>query len=148
MITFQVENYADAIDEVKVYYPMHYDELASNHEIQLDPDYDAYLRINHLIHLVTVRDGSKLVGYHLSFVMPHLHYRKSLTATTDIYFLDPAYRKGRAGLDLLKFMEKSLKDIGVERIYMMTKTNLNRGKILERLGYSEKEHIYTKMIKD
>jgi len=149
MIVFGVEKYEDVIDEMKVYYPLHYDELASNHEIELDPDYEAYLKLKDFLHVVTVRDSdcdNKLVGYHISIVMPHLHYRKSLTAHTDIYYLHKDYRKGLAGINMLKYMEKSVKEIGVERIYMMTKTNLNRGKILDRLGYSEKEHIYTKMI--
>ena len=136
--------------EIQRYWPEHYSELASNKEIELAPDYDWYVRtaMNGCLHVVTVRDGDKLVGYHISIVAPHIHYRNSLTAHTDIYFLDKAYRKGFFGIDLFKFMEESLKARGVERIYMMTKTDSDKGKILDRLGYVEKERIYTKMIGD
>lgn len=148
MIKFAVEQYRDAIEEVKPYYALHYAELASNKEIDLNPNYDAYngLADAGLIHLVTARDNGLLVGYHISIVSPHMHYQHSLTAFTDIYYLDEKYRIGRNGINMFKFMESSLKKRGVERIYMMTKTDSDKSKILKRLGYAEKERIYTKMI--
>lgn len=148
MIAFAVEQYQDAIDEIKPYYQAHYDELASNKEIPLDPNYEAYDRMAEmgLMHVVTARLDGVLVGYHISIVFPHLHYKQSLTAHTDIYYLRPDCRIGRNGIELFKFMECSLKDKGVQRIYMMTKTDADKGAILERLGYAEKERIYTKMI--
>lgn len=150
MLDFTVEKYEDCISEVSAYYPSHYDELASNKEIPLDPSYDSYdvMAKAGLLHVVVARKDGVLVGYHISIVMRHLHYRKSLTAMTDIYYLRKDCRKGMNGVNLFKFMESSLKAIGVERIYMMTKTDFNKGAILERLGYVEKERIYTKMIGD
>jgi len=148
MIEFCVEDYADVIAEIKPYYALHYDELASNKEIELDPNYEVYEKLHEagVLHVVTARDNGILVGYHISFVMPHLHYKQSLTAHTDIYYLRKDCRVGMNGVNLFKFMEQSLRVRGVERIYMMTKTDADKGVILERLGYVEKERIYTKMI--
>jgi len=136
--------------ELWKYWPEHYEELASNKEIELAPDYDWYVAraMDRSLHVVTVRDGHRLIGYHISIIAPHIHYKHSLTAHTDIYFLDKIYRRGHNGIKLFEFMESSLKERGVNRIYMMTKTDADKGKILDRLGYVEKERIYTKMIGD
>lgn len=147
-IEFNVERYQDAINEIKPYYQAHYDELASNKEIPLDPDYETYDKLSEagFIHLVTARKDGELVGYHISFVMPHMHYKSSLTAHTDIYYLRKDCRIGLNGYNFFKFMEESLNKKGVQRIYMMTKTDADKGIILKRLGYVEKERIYTKML--
>lgn len=151
MITYQVEKYSLVIEEMKELYEYHWEEIAGDKDIiKLKPNYKAYLNMDSLgiLNLVTVRDGDKLVGYHLSMVYPHLHYTDSLTAFTDIFFLKKEYRKGRVGITLFKFMEKTLQERGVQKIYMGTKLSLDIGKLLERLGYTPIERLYTKILKE
>ena len=148
MITYQVERYMDAIPEIVPYYELHYAELASNKEIELEPDYEMYEKMDALglLHLVTARSDDELIGYYIAFVHGALHYRSSLTAHTDIYYLRKDFRSGFVGINFFKFVEKSLKEKGVQRIYMMTKVDSDKSAIWKRLGYVEKEIVFTKMI--
>lgn len=151
MITYQVEQYTSAIDEMKVLYQDHWEEIAGDKDIiKLNPNYEAYLQMDKVgvLHLVTVRDEDLLVGYHLSFISPHLHYVDSLTAFTDIFFLKKEYRKGRVGINLFKYMEHSLRAKGVQKIYMGTKLKHDIGRILEHLNYIPIERLYTKILKE
>lgn len=147
-LTFQVEKYEDVIEEIKPFYPQHYEELASDKEVPLDPDYDAYevLRKMGTLHVVTARFEKQLVGYHFSILTPHLHYRASLTAFTDIYYLRTDCRQGMNGINFLKAVERSLEALGVQRLYVATKTDADKGSVFRWMGYKEKERVYTKML--
>jgi len=149
MITYQVEEARDIVDEIKVLLTDHWEEVALDKSvIKLNPDYDRYVKMGEegTLHIVTVREDNELVGYHLSFIMPHIHYKDSMTAFTDIFFLRKDKRKGTVGIKLLKFMEQSLKARGIQKIYMGTKTHIDISVILEHLGYKHIEKIYTKVI--
>jgi len=148
MITYQVERYYLVIDEIKTLFENHWEEVSGNPEIPLNPNYDRYLELDKLemLHMVTARNDGKVIGYHVSMIMPHLHYQQSITCFTDIFFIHKDYRHGFTGIKLFKFLEESLKEKNVQRIYMGTKLKLDIGPILERLGYKAIERIYTKMI--
>jgi hypothetical protein len=148
-IEFAVERYQDAEGEITKYYPQHYAEHASNPEIPLDPDYEAYNRCAESgeLHVVTARRCGELVGYHISMISTCLHYKTSKTAFTDIYYLRKDCRKGLVGVNFFKFVERSLSSLGVERIYTSTKTDSDKSAIFERLGYARKEIIFTKMLR-
>jgi len=128
---------------------MHWDEIALDKEkIKLNPDIDTFQFLedcDHL-HIITLRDDGKLVGYHASIVRSHLHYKDSLTAYVDMYFVHPDYRKGRVGIDLFKYAEKSLSARGCERVYTGTKLHKDMGVLLSRLGHKETERLYVKYI--
>jgi hypothetical protein len=149
-LKFAVEPYSKAIDEMKLLYPAHWEEIALNKDvIKLDPDYERYLQFEKLgmLHVVTARaDTGKLVGYHIFVLMTHLHYRQSNTATSDITYLLPEHRKGFNGVKFLRFAFDSLKPLGTQRIYTNCKMHHDFGSILERLGFKEAERIYTKVI--
>ena len=97
--------------------------------------------------VTTARDGSILVGYQIYFVMPHMHYKNSLTAMSDVLFLAPEHRKGLAGILLMKSAEKELVKLGVQRIIQNVKLANDWGSILERIGYKPFERIYTKILR-
>ena len=151
-ITYQVEDYLQCLPELKDCYPEHFEELAADKkDIPLNPDYETYAMMAKagVLHLVTVRVDGVLVGYHLSMIDPHLHYKQSLTCFTDIFLIRKPYRhleNSLIGLKLFKFMEESVKQKGVQRIYMGTKLHMDIDPILNRLGYNPKERLYTKVI--
>ena len=148
MYTYQVEEYQDCIKEVSAHYEEHWKELAADPSIPLNPHYEQYnlIALAGLLHVTTVRYNGKLVGYHFAMLSPHLHYKQSLTAFTDIFYLEPEHRNGWIGVKLFKTMESTLKDRGVQRIYMGTKLKSDIGPILDRLGYNPIERLYTKII--
>src|SRR5215469_12725938 len=110
-MTFQVERYSDVLPELKAIIGLHWEEIALlKDKIKLDPDYDRYLALEEsgVLHVITIRENGELIGYHIAFVTPHMHYKGDLMCFTDIFFLKKEYRKGLAGAKLLKFVEAEM----------------------------------------
>lgn len=150
MVTYQVEQYPDIIEEMKGLFDAHWAEIASDRDaIKLNPKYDSYMNMHlaGLLHMVTARENGVMVGYLVSFVNTHLHYADCLTAHWDIYYISPSHRKGMVGIKLFTFSEKALIERGVQKIYAHTKIKNDIGTLLERLGYSPCERIYTKLVR-
>lgn len=148
-VTFAVEDWQDYKREAAVLWPLHWDEIAMDKDaIKLSVDYAQYDQIDASgsLHVVVARSEGRIVGYHLSIIRPHLHYSQSLSAFTDIYFIVPEFRKGRTGINLMKFTEKSLKARGVQKMFTGTKLHLDMGRLFEHLGWTETERLYTKVI--
>ena len=147
---YAVERYIDVKVEAEGLLKEHYEEVASDKDlIQLNADharYEAYDDAGTL-HLVTCRCDGKLIGYYVCFVYTHPHYKDSLTAYTDVFFISKEYRKGRVGIKLFQYVEQTLRQRGVQRIYAGTKLKLDIGPMLEYLGYNPIERVYTKVLK-
>jgi len=149
MITYQMEKMATAIPEMLGIFPEHWEEIALNKEtIKLDISLEEYqnLEDSGKLHLVTVRDDGKLVGYYVGFVTFHMHYKSTLMGFTDIYYLQKEYRKGFTGVKLFKFVEKSMKDRGVKVMSAGMKLHHDNGKLFEFLGWKEIERTYQKVL--
>lgn len=149
MITYQTEKLFGLLDEIKPLLVAHYKEIARNQDkVKLNPDYDKYRALDKagMVHSVTARDEGKLIGYYISIVAPHLHYRDCIMAMNDVLFISPEYRKGFIAFKLLKYGEKTLKDRGVGVIHMNMKLANDFGILMERLGWIEIERIYEKVL--
>lgn len=148
-LEYIVESYKQAQPDIKNLIADHYEEIALDKDvIKLDPDWEQYecLARQGVLHICTARDDGWLVGYHVSTIRRHLHYKNSLTCFTDLFYLRPEYRAAMTGYYLLKFFRDSVKAKGVQRIYMSTKVSLNLGVLFRRLGFNEIEHCYTLVI--
>lgn len=151
MITFMVEPWSSVWPELQPHWNAHWEEVAVNKDkFGLDIDFEAYADYERrgCLHVVVARDAGKVIGYHLSIVRPHLHYKQTLNAFTDVYYIAPPYRKGSVGIKLFREVEKTLKARGVVKMFTGTKLSLDRGRIFEHLGWSETERLYTKWIGD
>lgn len=147
-VTFHVERLADCLPEMKGLLAQHWQEIALDKDtIPLDPCYDEYLQLERfgMVHVVVARSLGKMVGYHVAFVRPHLHYRSTLSALVDIYFISPECRGG-SGIKLFRFVEASLKQRGVKKIFTACKLHKDISGLLTHLGYTEHERLYTKVI--
>lgn len=149
-VQFAVEPYADAIEEMRELYEEHWQEIALDKDaIKLEPDYAKYaaLAAVGILHLVTARIDGAIIGYHMSLIYPHLHYKSSLTCFTDVFFVKKEFRLGMIGYNLLKFFRDSVKERGVQKIYMNTKLSLDLDVLLRRLGFKAIERVYTMVFK-
>jgi len=149
MVQYKEEQYDDVINEIKPLLDLHYEEIALNKDvIKLNPDYDQYkiMSMRGMIKIVTARDNGDLIGYCICLVKPHIHYKDSLTALNDIFYIKKEYRLGMTGVKLFKETEKIMNRYGVQRIIMNVKRSNDIGAIFERLGYTESERVYTKII--
>jgi hypothetical protein len=150
MITFQVEDWIQVYPEIATLQFAHWEEVGTHRdEIPLALDHS---QINHIyslgqMHVVTVRMDGRLVGYHVSFVRPHLHYRESLSSYTDVYFIRKDVRNFRVAVGLFKEVERTLAQRGVQRMFTGTKRSLNAGGLFKMLGWTHVEDLYVKIIR-
>jgi len=145
MITFQKEPLFPFVDEALALFKEHYEEIAERTDvIELDPDLDRYKTLENakILEVHTARDDGKLVGYSLWMVVNHLHYKKSVTASSDILYIHPDYRKGLLGYRFLKWTTEEIKKRSPQRILFHMKPFLDYGHLVERLGghYFEKTY--------
>jgi hypothetical protein len=148
VILYQEEAYSACIEELKAIYPEHYEELAVEKSVPLEPDYDTYLALEKLgkISLITCRKDSELIGYVMFFINTHMHYKSCKVAHEDIYYLKKPYRKGRIGIKLFQYAEQAMREKKIDRIVFGTKVYLDNSKLFEYLGYRFYEKLYTKLL--
>ena len=150
-IIFQVEDYNEVIEELKPLFDQHWEEVAIHQDkIKLNPDYDQYqdLADKGILHIATARDDGKLIGYFISFVKAHPHYRDHLFAVNDILFLLPEYRHADAGCGLFMYAEEMLKERGCSVVMIHMKTHVPFDSLCQALEYENVERIYSKYIGD
>ena len=87
-----------------------------------------------------------MVGYAAYVISPSLHYSDQIIADADVFWLDPDYRKGMAGMRLFKQAEKVLKSYGVTVVLNKVKIHFDVGKVFERMGYKPIERVYSKSL--
>jgi GNAT superfamily N-acetyltransferase len=89
-----------------------------------------------------MRSEGELVGYFIGFKAPGLHYSTCLTLIMDIFWLKPEHRGGGGGAILFKTVEAEARRLGVQRMFVGSKTHLPADYLFERLGYSKVETYY------
>lgn len=146
---FGWERFHAIAHELPPLFAEHWRELALNRDtIPLDPDFDKYYRldIEGTLQVLTARvAGGQLVGYVFLLVGPHLHYKSTLWGHADMYWLDPMYRQGWAGVRLFKALIAGARALGVVNLTLATKMHFmdNRvTKLLQRLGFKPIETVH------
>ena len=126
-------------------------------EFVLQPDWPSYQMYERqgMFRAVGAFHQGKLVGYSAWMVQPMLRFKGRLWALNDTTYLLPAYRRGSAGVRLVKAALALLKEAGVERVLHGDKVRANSpsgktrasfGDILLRLGFSLDEKVYAKTL--
>ena len=147
--TYKVETVGECLSEMKPLLEKHWEEIALHKDkIKLDPDYDKYQEMEDAgtLQIVTARVGGQLVGYFISFVLMHPHYKEHSFAVNDILFVDMSYRRTLVGVGMFKYAEDKLKELGVSVIMVSMKTHAPFDHLCESLGYTNVERTYSKYI--
>jgi GNAT superfamily N-acetyltransferase len=139
------------VKEMRPLWLLHWQEMALDRgRIQPDADEARYAALDQagMLHLATARERTgRLVGYWVSFLLPHLHYKSAgLMAYVDMYWVMPAYRRGGCGAKLLLMVERSLQRRGVVKYYLSTKAHQDHGALFERLGWKLSDRVFTKIL--
>ena len=149
-ITYQQE-FLDTVEkDIKPLLQDHWEEVAVNKSvIKMNPDWDAYhnLEDNGALKIFTARSDEDLIGYFVVLLRNHIHYKDHIFAANDVLFLKQEYRKGLTGANLMKFAEKCLKEDGVSVLVVNTKRHSPFDGLLEWLGYSHVENVYSKYLR-
>lgn len=122
-MTFQPEPWSDAEADIRKLVHAHWKELAVfQREIKLDIDWQHYRALAEReslprLQLTTARTtGRDLAGYWISVINLHPHYKGTVFAFQDSYFVLPQYRKANTGLGLMVEMEKNCRLAGAQCI--------------------------------
>lgn len=124
----------------------HYDEIALNKGLMVyAPDFDRFDRLEEqgLLACVGIFDGDTIVGYSVNIVTNHLHYRDLVTAGNDMIFIAKPYRKGRAGLTLLKATKDLCRARGAQMMMWHAKEGSALAKLLPRLGCRVQDILFS-----
>lgn len=148
VIAFAKESVVDLWDEVMPLLHSHWLEICTYKDIRLNPDKAVYARneANGLFKAYTIRSDGALIGYAGYMVCPNMHYQPILMAVQDVLYLSPDYRGKLIGLRFIKWCDKQLYELGVAYVSQHVKTAHNWGPLLERIGYSHTENIYTRRL--
>lgn len=123
-------------------------ELTKSHHEEIgmygDVDPDIYWYLRNDVWVMTAREEGELVGYAVYILGSHPHYKDIKIATQDLLYLHPDHRKGLAGVRFIKFQEKCLKVMGIDRIFQSTKRSRDLSNLYERLGYRETDIMFSK----
>jgi L-amino acid N-acyltransferase YncA len=150
-LSFQSEPWSAVVDDFRRLWPTQWTEMALDQEaIAYDPDWERYAELDRLgyLKIVTARDGKKLVGWHMSTVSSHPHYKSSLFAMQDLYYVLPEYRRmPTVGMRLFMAMEDEMRRLGVKEMVGNTKVHLDRSPLFEHLGWEKTAICYRKVLR-
>lgn len=150
-ISFQMELLEDIQGELEALAPAHWREVtrpALQPHLPLHIHWEVYAALEQSgqLRLLTVRVDDALVGYATALLYEHLHSQGVFCASINNYYIDPAYREGGLGLQLLAAMRESLRDDGVQYLTIGTKAHRSLAPLLERLGMVCEELIYSQWV--
>lgn len=148
--TYQVESFEKCRKDFEPFVMKHWNELGlTKEDVPIDFDWNRFFEQDRKgkLHTVTVRKDGQLVGYHIAFIGSHPHYKSTLHAMVDLYYLEPTLRRGKVGMKMFKFAEEELKQIGVKKIYTGCKVKLDHTRLFEFLGYEFSDKQFIKVLK-
>jgi hypothetical protein len=149
-LTFAVEPWDEIKNVIHPFWVRHYLEIARDQDrIPLDPDWDKYdaLDATHGLLIITARtEWGELKGYVFAFVGTHIHYKSTMCAFLDLYWLEMDARQGWNGVQMFRETERIMRELGIQKIFGMTKAHKDVGLIFQRLGWDQAETAYTKWI--
>jgi len=126
-----------------------YDEVEIDRDkLEFNLNWDIYHKLEELniLHIYTARVDGKMVGYLVLISSPSLHCSEHLMASSDVIYIHPEHRKGRAGANMIKYAEEDLKCRGVSVMIVAMKAHAPFDKLLQRVGYTFAEKTYQKFI--
>ena len=105
MITFQEELFCNIKDELLPLQQEHWverSEIAGDFELKINTFMFKAIENAKSLHIVTVRDEKKLIGYFVSVISPHPYCTGLIMAENNAIFLSKEHRKGFTGYKLMK----------------------------------------------
>jgi len=111
-------------------------------------DWDTYFKLEEagLLKFFTARADGKLVGYFVVVITSPLTTKGELVASYEAVYVDKGYRKSMVARRLFKFVEECIREDGIYRVIASSSVKNPIGKFLNRMGYSEIETKYEKVI--
>lgn len=122
-------------------------ETSDEPEVEINIEVDYYRKLEEVgaFAVFCARDEYKLVGYSLFLINKYSHKSNLVQACQDAIYMRPEYR-GQNSVDFIDFCIQSLRESGVDSVYIPVKTKNSFGKLLERKGFTKTEEIYMRRL--
>ena len=116
------------------------------HPFEIDWDLYETLEDCNALLIFTARSDNELVGYFSVIKSPDPHSKGNFIVCNDAIFLSKSFRKGMVGVNLIKFVEKCIKEDGYKNLVISFTTKNDISPLLERLGYYKTEIKFEKRL--
>lgn len=139
-----VEFFAEAATMIRA----HWNEVGANRDIlKLNPDHNRYIQAERLgiLHLLTARDGHKMVGYFAMVTMSHPRDKSVTIGAQEFIYADPAYRRHQLGPMLEDEALDHLDKLGINMAVFREKEGRS-GAHLRRRGFEPIETTFVKFL--
>jgi predicted acetyltransferase len=150
MINYQVEYLSDVKEEIAATLAVYHEEVfAFKDAVDLAPDWDTYLKMEQIgiLNILTARLEGRLVGYIVSTIIPHTHYKNNTFSISDVFYINPTIRGEGIGLGLLEAAEAVYREKGVDLMHITLKKDRPSDSLMKRFGAEEAETTYAKRMK-
>lgn len=150
MITYTLESWEDYYADTGEIWEAHYAEIAGDKRMPMNPDVAMYrtLEAAGMLQILVVREDGRMIGYMIFSVHAHGHYADILCGFEDAYFIYISHRKGGIGIKMIRESIRHLKARGVKRIFIHTKKSHDMSRLLEHLGMTHSDEIFSQWIGD
>lgn len=129
----------------------HWQELGHSPDLPLTPDFALYrtLADANRLRIFTVRLDELLLGYAVFLLGVDTLTKEKIQAVCNVLYLEPAYRRGWTGYNLMKFANESMEiNDGVSAIsHCLSVRNPSLSILLERMNFRKEEEVWTLRIR-
>ena len=102
---------------------------------------------NAVLKVFAVCLGGEPVGYAQYFITTHPHYKSTVWAISDTFYIEPEHRSIVTALGFFQFIEGCLREDGARFMYTTTEVDVpGAARVLERLGHTPAELSFVKSL--
>lgn len=143
---------ADYMGRLRTLHEQHWIETEGYHDVAgFNPDYqrgyDLEAQGRYLLIVAEDKTTGEVVGNYGLYVSRSMHTQQ-LVATEDTLFVSRPHRRGRLGIALIRYGEKTLTQLGCVEMSVDVKLSNNVGQMINRMGYEPVGTKYTKILKE
>jgi len=146
-IDFQVESLVECYMECDALMHDYYEKTNAHEGVPpLAFNWPHYLALDHqhMLLLVTARNGSQLAGFVLYIIAPHPQYKPTIWAVCNTLAVSPSFRSMGVARSLMATAEPMLRDRKCERVLHGFRHIYNTEPLFPKLGYEPFETMYSK----
>lgn len=127
---------------------LHWQETETHrHDSECNPDYTRVIEADqqglYLMIAVEHLPTKEYVG-NFGIVMERAQENRQMCAYEDILYIAKEHRRGRLGVELIKYGEELVRRLNISDLTMSAKTNTKAGSLYLRLGYDQIGALYNK----
>lgn len=119
------------------------------HDVEFDINYERMFELDvqgkYVMISVEHTPTATLVG-NSSYVLETCMYTQTLSAYEDVLYVSPDHRRGRLGVELIRYGEAVLQQLGAQEVTLSAKTVTNLGPMLVRMGYEQVGTLHNKRL--